>query len=192
MKILQYPHPALRRVAKPLTAISPRVLAYAEEMFRLMYEARGIGLAATQVGLPYQLLVLNLTADPAQTGQEHVYINPVLIDRKGSIEDEEGCLSFPGLYQKIRRAKSIQVQAYDLKGQLVEINVSELASRALQHEIDHLHGVVFIDKMGPIAKLASRNALRELELTYRKAQERGEIPPDTEIHKMLDDLEAQA
>src|SRR5947209_4513875 len=112
MKILQYPHPSLRREARPLTAIDNKVFAQARQMFDLMYEQKGIGLAANQVGLPYQLTVLNLTSDPAQADQEMIWINPVIVERKGTIEGEEGCLSFPGLYQKIRRAKQIRVQGY--------------------------------------------------------------------------------
>ena len=111
-----------------------------------MYEAHGLGLAAPQVALPFQLLVMNITGDPEQPEQEEVFINPTIVERKGTIDDEEGCLSFPGLFQKIRRAKTVKVQAYNLKGQLVEKVVSDLEARAWQHEIDHLDGVLIIDR----------------------------------------------
>jgi peptide deformylase len=198
MKIVRYPHPSLRHPARPLTAIDKKVHVAAGEMLALMYEAHGLGLAAPQVDLPYQMIVMNSAADPQQREHELVLINPVVLERKGSVEAEEGCLSFPGLYQKIRRAKSVQVQGYNLQGESLTIEVPGvnpdelLRSRLLQHEIDHLHAILFIDKMGTIAKLSSRGALREFEREYRKAQGRGEIPPDPEIEKTLRELEMEA
>jgi peptide deformylase len=161
-------------------------------MKELMYDAKGLGLAAPQVALPYQLLVTNITGDPNKPECEAVYLNPRIIERKGTIEDEEGCLSFPGLYQKIRRSKTVKVQAYNLNGQLVEKVVSDLEARAWQHEIDHLNGVLFIDMMGPIAKLTSRSAIKNFEREFKRAQEKGEIPPEVEIEKLLASLDAQA
>ena len=192
MKIVHYPHPALRRPAKPLTTIDKKIHLHVGSMLDLMYEAKGLGLAATQVALPYQLLVVNVSGDPAQKDKEAVYINPTIVERKGSQEGDEGCLSFPGLFQKVRRAKTVKVQAYNLEGQVVEVvtselpqNIAELASRVLQHEIDHLHGVLYIDKMGPLGKLSARGSLREFEREFRKAQEKGEYPSDAEIEKQL-------
>jgi peptide deformylase len=190
MKIVQYPHPALRHACKPLTAIDAKVRKAAEEMLELMYEAKGLGLAAPQVALPYRLLVLNLSGSRESREQEGAYVNPVILERKGSVEDEEGCLSFPGLYAKVRRAKTVKVQAYNLNGESVELTASDLAARAWQHEIDHLDGVLFIDKMGTIAKLASRGALKEFERDYRRSQERGELPADAELEKAMAALDA--
>ncbi|MBI1915538.1 MAG: peptide deformylase [Planctomycetes bacterium] len=192
MKIVKYPHPALRHKSRDLTMIDKQVRLYAARMLELMYEARGLGLAANQVALPFRLLVMNSTADAQQREHEHVLINPQILDRKGSMEGEEGCLSLPDLYQKVRRARTVTVQAYNLEGHALEITCSDLPSRILQHEIDHLDGVLFIDKMGTIAKLSSRGILRALESDYRRAQERGEIPPDAEILRMLAALEAGA
>jgi len=192
MKIVHYPHPALRHPAKPLTAIDKELRLQCGHMIELMYEARGLGLAATQVALPFQLLVMNITGDPEQRDREEILINPVIVERKGIVEDEEGCLSFPGLYQKIRRAKTLKVQAYDLKGQLVEKVVQDLEARAWQHEIDHLNGVLFIDKMGTIAKLSSRSSVKKFEQDFRRAQERGDIPLNVELEKLLAALEADA
>jgi peptide deformylase len=191
MKIVQYPHPALRWVTKPLTAIDQKVRDHAAAMLDLMYEAKGIGLATPQVALPYQMIVLNLTGDPEQRDQEGVYINPVILERKGTIEGDEGCLSFPGLTQKIRRAKTVRVQAYNLKGEALEIQASELPARAWQHEVDHLNGILFIDKMGPIAKLASRTQLKEFERDFRRAQERGEIDAKLDLEQALAAFAAQ-
>jgi peptide deformylase len=192
MKIVQYPHPSLRHPARPLTSIDEKVRRQAREMLDLMYEAKGLGLASNQVGLPFQLLVINAAADPSRKEEEQVFINPVILERKGSVEGEEGCLSFPKLFAKVRRAKTVKAHAYNLQGELVEVISTDLAARLLQHEVDHLHGILFIDKMGPIARLASRTALRDFERQYRRAQERGEIPPEGEIEKTLAALEALA
>jgi peptide deformylase len=192
MKIVQYPHPALRHPARPLTAIDKKVQDAARAMLDLMYEAKGLGLAAPQVGLPYQLIVLNPSGDAENRENEGVYINPLVLERKGSVEDDEGCLSFPGLFQKVRRAKTVKVQAYNLKGELIEAVVHDLPARLWQHEVDHLHGVLFIDKLGVIGKLAARGKLREFERDYARAQERGEIPPNPEIEKTLTALEVGA
>lgn len=188
MKIVQYPHPALRCQAKQLTSIDKQVRLQIGEMFDLMYEAKGLGLAATQVALPFQFLVMNISGDANQKDKEQVFINPTLVERKGIMEGEEGCLSFPGLFQKVRRAKTVKVKAYNLEGQEVEVVASDLASRAWQHEIDHLNGILFIDKLGVIGKMAARGALKELEEEFKKMQQRGELPPDIEIKALLDSL----
>jgi peptide deformylase len=195
MKILHYPHPALRHPARTLNFIDSKIQGYVREMFELMYEGRGLGLAGPQVGLPFQIFIMNLRDDadqPPKPELERAFINPVILDRKGSVEGEEGCLSFPGLFQKVRRARTIRYQAYDLRGQLVEGTASDLEARVWQHEVDHLHGELYIDKMGAIAKMAIRSTLRGLERDYRRAQEKGEIPPDAEIEKVLVALEAVA
>jgi peptide deformylase len=194
MKIVQYPHPSLRHVAKPLTAIDKKVHVYAGQMLELMYEHRGLALAATQVELPFRMIVMNVGEDTEKRDLNNgvVAINPVILERKGTVEGDEGCLSFPGLYQKIRRAKTVKVQAYDLKGVLIEKTCSDLEARVWQHEVDHLDGVLFIDKMGTIAKLGSRSALKTFERDYRRAQERGEIPAEVEIERLLKALEAEA
>lgn len=191
MKIVHYPHPALRHRARPVSSIHKELRLQIGQMKELMYEARGLGLAAPQVALPYQLLVMNVSGDAGKPELEEVYFNPVIVERKGMVDDEEGCLSFPGLYQKVKRAKTIKIQAYDLKGQLVEKVVSDLEARAWQHEIDHLNGVLFIDKMGMIGKMTSRSAIKDFEKKFRQAQERSEIPPDVELEKILAALEGQ-
>ncbi len=191
MKIVHYPHPALRHAGRPVTSVDKKLRLQVGEMIDLMYEARGLALAAPQVALPYQLLVMNITGDASQKEREEVFLNPVIVERKGSIDDEEGCLSFPGLYQKVRRAKSVKIQAYNLKGELVERVATDLEARAWQHELDHLNGVLFIDKMGVIARLAARSTVKNFESDFRRAQQRGEIPPDAEIEKLLAALEAE-
>jgi peptide deformylase len=190
MKIVDYPHPALRHAARPLTAINKKIERYVAEMFDLMYEGKGLGLAGPQVALPFQIFVMNL--EPEQRDKGKAYINPVIMERKGSVEGEEGCLSFPGLFAKVRRAKTIRFQAYNLKSELEEGTVSDLEARVWQHEVDHLHGELFIDKMGPIAKMATRADVKKFEREFHRAQERGEIPPDAEIKRVLESLEREA
>jgi peptide deformylase len=192
MKIVHYPHPALRHPAKPVSAITKQLNIQIGEMMEAMYEARGLGLAAPQVALPYQLLVMNISGDPNKKELEEVYFNPVIVERKGSIEEEEGCLSFPGLYQKIRRARTVKIQAYNAQGQLIEKVVHDLEARAWQHEIDHLNGVLFIDKMGVLAKLSARGSIKQFEREFREAQARGQIPSDVQLEQVLAALEAQA
>lgn len=189
-KIVHYPHPALRHKSKPVASIDKQLQLNIGEMKELMYEAKGLGLAAPQVALPYQLLVMNVTGDPKQPEREEVYLNPQIVERKGVMEDEEGCLSFPGLYQNVRRSETIKVRAYNLKGELVEKVVSDLESRAWQHEIDHLNGVLFIDMMGPIAKMLARSSVKNFEKLFREAQSKGEIPQNVEIEKILAALES--
>jgi len=191
MRIVHYPHPALRHRSQPVRCVDKQLHLQIGEMKELMYKAKGLGLAAPQVALPFQLLVMNVTGDAGKPECEEVFLNPGIVERKGSVEDEEGCLSFPGLYQKIRRAKTLKVQAYNLKGELVEKAVSDLEARAWQHEIDHLNGVLFIDNMGPIARLASRGSVKSFEREFRKAQEKGDFPADVEIEKILAALEGQ-
>src|SRR5260370_32240375 len=188
MKIVRYPHPSLRHVARPLTAIDEKVRTQAQEMLALMVVHKGLALAATQVELPYRMIVMNVRAEGIQRDEEGVYINPVILERKGSIEGDEGCLSFPELFQKIRRAKTVHMQAYNLKGELLDRVCHDLEARVWQHEIDHLDGILFIDKMGPIARLYSRSSLRKYENDFKKAQERSEIPQEAEIKKTLAEL----
>ena len=163
LRIVTYPHPALRYRSRPVTQIDDDLRATVREMFDLMYEARGVGLAANQVAIPYRFFILNLTADPEQKDKELVFINPEIVKRHSSIEDEEGCLSLPGLYSKVRRAKKIKVQAFNLEGELVEHEADELLSRAIQHETDHLDGKLFIDYLGTLARHSIKDKLREFE-----------------------------
>ena len=192
MKIVQYPHPSLRHVAKPLTRIDADVRRHANEMLELMYAAKGLGLAAPQVALPYQLLVMNFAGDPAQKEHECIAINPTIVEKKGSLEEgSEGCLSFPELFQKVRRSKSVVVRAYDLDGKLYEMTCTELPARIWQHEVDHLHGILYIDKMGPLGKIAARGTLQDFERKFHRAQEKGDIQSDADIEKLLKELETK-
>ncbi len=153
MKIVLHPHPALRRKAEPLTVVTEQVYRDADEMFELMYEGNGIGLAANQVELPYRIVVLNVTGDPEQADQEQVLLNPVIVEGRDTLEDSEGCLSLPGVFLKVRRFNTVRVQAFNLEGEVIDKVVSGLEARAWQHEVDHLNGVLILDK--PVVDTAS-------------------------------------
>ncbi len=180
LKLVKYPHPSLRQTAKPVASIDKDVQMAAGRMIDLMYEHEGLGLAAPQVDFPFQLLVMNFEGDSERKDVEYVAINPVIVESKGTLNDREGCLSFPGLYQNVRRAKTVKVQAYNLKGELYEMTCSDLPARVWQHEIDHLHGVLFIDKMGPLGRLSSKKDLEKFIADFEQAKKKGEIPPGIE------------
>ncbi len=180
MKIVKYPHPALRARAEPVKLIDKELQTLASQMLDLMYTHNGLGLAAPQVAQGTRLIVMNFEGDANNKDQECIAINPIILEQKGSIEETEGCLSFPDLYQKVRRAKTIRVQAYNLKGELFEMVASDLAARLWQHEIDHLNGVLFIDKMSMVGRMNSRKTLKEFQENFARAKERGDLPADLE------------
>lgn len=185
LRIVPYPHPALRFESRPVTNIDDSLRATVREMFALMYEANGIGLAANQVGIPLRFFILNLTADPEQPEEERVFINPEIVKRHSSEENEEGCLSLPGLYSKIRRARKIRVRGYDLEGNPIELEAEDLLGRAIQHEIDHLDGRLFIDLLGPLGRNGINAKVREIEAGYRRDQAEGIYPDDESIRRQL-------
>jgi peptide deformylase len=181
VQIIQYPHPTLRRVSKPLRRFDAELRRIVAEMFSLMYEAKGVGLAANQVDLPLRFFVVNLEADPAKKELERVFINPVISARKGQKEAEEGCLSLPGLYGQVARPERVTIHAYDLAGNEVREEVDGLLARVVQHETDHLDGVLFIDRLSPTGGLALKEAVGDFETIYQGRSERGELPGEKEI-----------
>lgn len=189
MEIVKYGHPSLRWKAKELTELTPDFKATVRTMFDLMYEARGIGLAATQVGLPYRFFVVNTTADPKETEEELVFINPEIIRKKGNVEGEEGCLSLPELYGQVARAEEIVLEAYDIDGQGFEMECSEILARVIQHENDHLDGVLFIDRMKPDEVEELQANLDDLETQFRQAQSAGTIGSDQKLKEELTAME---
>lgn len=189
MQIVHYPHPALRWKSKPIVAIDAALRNVVDEMFQLMYSTKGIGLAANQVALPYRLFVVNVTGESDEKDQEFVFINPEIVRKKGSEEGEEGCLSIPDLYLPVRRAEQIIVRAFDLTGEEFEMKLDELPARVIQHEYDHLDGVLFTDRVSDEAKQEAAPVLADFEARFRKAQAANEIPPDTELKRWLEELE---
>ncbi len=190
LRIIEYPHPTLRHVSKPLKRVDAELHAHIRQMFELMYEAKGIGLAANQVDLPYRLFVVNLEASPDSPETELVFINPVIRQRKGSEEAEEGCLSIPGLYAPVTRPKSVIISAYNDKGEELTYELDGLPARVVQHETDHLDGVLFIDKLGPTGQMSVRDQLDEFEIQYSQRRSSGQVPDDESIAARLAELES--
>lgn len=188
MQIVTYPHPTLRHKSKPIRRVDAELKAVVRGMFDLMYEAKGIGLAANQVGLPLRLFVANLEADP-KTSEELVFINPVLSRPKASEQDDEGCLSFPDLHAPVTRPKRIHINAYGLDGQEIHADLDGMLSRVVQHEFDHLDGVLFIDRMSETTRADVQETLEELEADFRSRRGSGEIPDDEEIAETIAEWE---
>lgn len=159
--IVLYPAAVLRRVAQPLPVVDDHVRAVADRMIQLMHEARGVGLAAPQVGLPWRMFVANPTNEP---GDDHVFINPTLADPGPHTEPrDEGCLSLPGITAEVTRPTAITLAALDRDGQPITLTSDGFPARVWQHEFDHLDGVLILDKMTRIDRMANKRALAELE-----------------------------
>jgi peptide deformylase len=188
LRIVKYPHPALRHESKPLRRVDGELRKMVREMFDLMYEQKGVGLAANQVELPYRFFILNLEGDPAKA-PEYVFLNPVISRRSGTVESEEGCLSFPEIYAPVKRSEKLVLSAYNLDGEEVNYDLSGFFARAIQHEYDHLDGVLFIDRLTPSGLLSVKQSLSDLEMEFRGDRERGVIPSDQEIAARLAELE---
>ena len=162
MKIINYPNPVLLRRADPIEEVDDEIREKVEQMIVLMHEAKGVGLAAPQVGWSARLFVTNPSGDP---GDDHVFINPS-IQRKGKKErGEEGCLSLPQIYIQVERAKHVDVTYTDLEGKPCVENHSDFAARVIQHEFDHLEGILLVHKMSPTDRIQFKDVLRELEAT---------------------------
>ena len=167
MEVLKYPAPALRRGGKPVETFDAALAATAREMLDTMYRQRGVGLAAPQVGLELDLLVLNETGERGDGSGEMVLVNPEIVTKKGHEFGEEGCLSFPGLYAEVQRSKKIVVKYRDLEGQEQEMVAEDFLARIIQHEIDHLKGVVFVDRLSSVEKLRVRTRLQDMERSFQ-------------------------
>ena len=155
LNILEYPDPRLRKVAAPVTAVTPEVQKLVRDMAETMYEAPGIGLAATQVDVHKRVIVMDLS----ETRDElRVFINPEIVAAEGSAENEEGCLSVPGYYDKVNRAAKVRVRALNERGEPFELAAEGLLAVCIQHEMDHLVGKVFVDHLSPLkrARLSAR------------------------------------
>ncbi len=190
LKIVKYPHPALRHESRPIRRVDKELRRIVGEMFELMYENGGIGLAANQVGLPYRLVVMNLEPDARDPKNELVLINPVIARKSGHEEKEEGCLSLPGIYAPVARSANVTASAYDLSGLETKYRASGLLARAFQHECDHLDGVLFIDRTTARGEPELETKILELERAFTDARGGGEIPDDEAIAEEIARLEA--
>jgi peptide deformylase len=189
VQIVYYPQPTLRHKSKPLRRVDNEIKKIVREMFDLMYEHKGVGLAANQVDLPYRVFILNVTGDAAAKDQEHVLINPTILKWSGNVEAEEGCLSFPELYAPVRRAERIVAVAYNLAGEEKRYEVDGLFARAFQHENDHLDGKLFIDRLSPSHLLNIKDDLLAMEAEFLGDRQRGVMPEDRQIVARLAELE---
>jgi peptide deformylase len=189
LHLVEYPHPALARRAKPLVRIDGAIRDVVGRMFEIMYEAQGIGLAATQVALPYRLFVVN-TAGRRGDGEEFVFINPTLSRPRGSAVQEEGCLSLPGVRMDVRRPERIVIDAWSIDGTPLRLDLDGLFARVVQHEFDHLEGKLFTDRLTDAAALEARRALDSFREVFAGRLSRGELPPLADMASDLDRLEA--
>ncbi len=188
MHIIQYPHQTLRHKSKTIRRVDNELKDIVAEMFQLMYQAKGIGLAANQVDLPLRLFVINTAGDPNE-GEEMVFVNPVIDSPKGTSEAEEGCLSLPGVHGMVARPEQIHVSAYDLTGNEIDMVANGLLARAIQHEYDHLQGVLFIDRVSDSAIKQIEDELDAFTREYRAKLETGSILSDEDNAKRLAEFE---
>ncbi len=160
MNVVCYPNDVLRRKADPVRHFDERLRETANEMLETMYAANGVGLAAPQVGLAWRMCVLDWRDGP---DSKLVVVNPEIVHREGTVVGQEGCLSFPGIYIDVRRARKVRVRYQDRDGQERFVDAEGLSGRALQHEIDHLDGVLLCDKMSTVQRVRHGRALKMLE-----------------------------
>lgn len=164
--IVNYPDPVLLTVGKPVEDIefNPDLETLVSDMFETMEKAGGVGLAAPQVGVSRRLFVMDT---PAKDGERerHVFINPEIIHIEGEQVGEEGCLSFPGLFQTVKREMRVIARARDVKGEEFELDVADLAARCILHETDHCDGIVFLDRMSPLKRELARRKIKALQKT---------------------------
>jgi peptide deformylase len=162
LKIVKYPDPVLQKPGEPVTEFDSELRKFVADLFETMYASQGIGLAAQQVGLAKRITVIDLSQgkDPAQ---KLVIINPEIIFREGRQYEEEGCLSFPDIREKVVRAAKVRIRAQDITGKWFEMDGEELLSRAFQHEIDHLDGMLFIFRMSGLKRDLNLRKIRKMQ-----------------------------
>ena len=155
LPILEYPDPRLKKVAAPVKAVTPEIRKLVRDMAETMYQAPGIGLAATQVDVHRRVIVIDISEHKDEL---RVFINPEILAAEGEAECEEGCLSVPGYYDKVTRAARVQVRALDENGDAFEVDAEGLLAVCIQHEMDHLLGKVFVEYLSPLkrARLAAK------------------------------------
>jgi peptide deformylase len=169
LRIINWPDPRLKKPSAKIETIDAPLRELAARMLELMRESHGVGLAAPQVARNIRMFVMNATGEP---GDDKVIINPILIEADGNAEDEEGCLSLPDIRVQVVRCTKITVTGQDLEGKPVEMELADFPARVWQHEFDHLNGTMIIDRMGPVARMALRRKLKELEEAYEQEHPR--------------------
>ncbi|MBD3618587.1 MAG: peptide deformylase [Chromatiales bacterium] len=170
LEILHFPDPRLRKHAQPVAEVDDEIRQIVDDMFETMYAAPGIGLAATQVNVQRQIIVIDVSKDQ---NEPLVLINPEIVSRDGEEEMEEGCLSVPGYYETVQRAERIRVRALDRDGQAFELETDDLLAVCIQHEMDHLAGKLFVDYLSPLKR-------QRIQKKLEKAARQGTLPRNTE------------
>ena len=170
LEILHFPDPRLRKHAQPVAEVDDEIRRIVDDMFETMYTAPGIGLAATQVNVQKQIIVIDVSKDQ---NEPLVLINPEIVSRDGEEEMEEGCLSVPGYYETVQRAERIRVRALDRDGQAFELETDDLLAVCIQHEMDHLAGKLFVDYLSPLKR-------QRIQKKLEKAARQGTLPRNTE------------
>jgi peptide deformylase len=152
--IVKFPDPVLMTPTRLITEVTDEIRTLVEDMWETMYAAPGVGLAANQVGISLRLAVIDTLEgdEPGTPGTRIVLVNPVLLEKKGRLYEDEGCLSFPGFTERVERPSWVRVKAFDLEMREFDISGGGLLGRALCHETDHLDGVTFIDRMSPLKR----------------------------------------
>lgn len=158
LTILRFPDPRLRKPALPVETVDDRIRTLVSDMLETMYEAPGIGLAATQVNVQKRIVVMDVSE---AKNQPLVFINPTLLEKEGESEMEEGCLSVPGFYEAVKRAARVRVSALDRDGDPFELDVSGLLAVCIQHELDHLDGKLFVDYLSALKRDRIRRKLEK-------------------------------
>ena len=159
LQVLHYPDPRLRNLAQPVAQVDDAIRRLVDDMFETMYEAPGIGLAATQVNVPKRVIVIDLSNDKTEP---HCFINPQIIAREGAEETEEGCLSVPGIYDNVSRSRWVHVEALDRDGKSFTMKIDDLLAVCIQHEIDHLDGKLFVDYLSEVKRGRIRKKMEKL------------------------------
>ncbi|QND87262.1 Peptide deformylase [Chromobacterium vaccinii] len=160
LNILHYPDERLHTVAKPVEVFDAALQQQIDDMFETMYEAKGIGLAATQVDYHRRLVVMDISEE---RDERRVFINPEIVSKDGETVYEEGCLSVPGIYDKVTRAEHVKVKALDRDGKPFELEADGLLAICIQHEIDHLNGVVFVERLSQMKQTRINTKLKKRE-----------------------------
>lgn len=165
LDILRYPDPRLHTVAKPVQAVDARIRQLVDDMTETMYDAPGIGLAATQVNVHERVIVIDISEDKSDL---RVLINPEILSKSGDIEFEEGCLSVPGIYDKVHRAEIIRARALNRAGEMYEFDADGLLAVCVQHEMDHLMGKVFVEYLSRLKQNRIKTKLVKQEREHRE------------------------
>jgi peptide deformylase len=173
LDILHFPDPRLRNRALPVEHVDDAVRRLVDDMFETMYEAPGIGLAATQVDVARRVIVIDVSE---QRDQPLVLINPEILERAGEEEMEEGCLSVPGYYELVRRSAEVRVRALDREGKAFELETGGLLAVCIQHEIDHLDGKLFVDYLSEMKRQRLRKKLEKARPAAGAPQVRRDQP----------------